>query len=272
MAESDGGSGAGTGGSGSGGGFDWADAQGGAGLIGGLTAFYQPFISQNWASNAGNQAFDLQRWWAVNQASLQVKGLRKAGINPMIAFAKGGPGGGPSSTDVPYGQFDVDSDAIGRAVGSVNAARMAKEQIDLLRKDQLVRDEAVKQSQKLTDTMYYDNLSAMYDSNVKEHGPAIAEQQKLQAQKQTEALGVELEKARSALPAAKAMNNWLATPAGLKVQQAERLLGVAREGIGAITGAKQIIQRSPGPEVETTEGYDAFGRPTGASVRTRKRQ
>lgn len=124
MAESDGDS-VGTGGPASGAGLV-------GGILSGVQGLYQPFINYNWASNAGNQAFDLQRWWSVNAPSLAVKGLMKAGLNPILALTKG-MGSGGASTPVPYASFDGDSDVIGRAVSSAKGVSSLSSQLSILR-------------------------------------------------------------------------------------------------------------------------------------------
>lgn len=207
-------------------GTDWGGwaAGAGGGLIGGLTSFYQPFISQNWASNAGNQAFDLQRWWAVNSPSLAVKGLLKAGLNPVLALSKG-MGSGGASTPVPHASFDADGDAIGRGVSSARAAGSLRDQLAILRNESMSSGFRMEQERSnvfraAAEARGAESQAAIAEANreivdaSKAASITSAQQGALQAETTTQQLRVQLELLRSQQPSADALRAFDASEEG----------------------------------------------------------
>lgn len=198
----------------------------GAGMAGGLIGgLYQPFISQHWAANAGNQQFDLDRWWAVNQASLAVKGLRKAGLNPLLAVLRGDVSGG-AQTGVPYASFDSDSDIVGRAVSSARAAASVRGQLDILR-------EQVEQEKSRTFGVFAETARSEAEAKIAEANRDIANATKdalITSAKQgadqsvttSDSLRAALEIQRAQLPSAKAQAEFDASPAGQMLIKAKR--------------------------------------------------
>ena len=50
-------------------------------------------LGAHFQAKAANRQFDRQRWWTEFGPELQMKGLKKAGINPIMALSKGGAAG-----------------------------------------------------------------------------------------------------------------------------------------------------------------------------------
>lgn len=211
----------------------------GAGMAGGLIGgLYQPFISQHWAANAGNQQFDLDRWWAVNQASLAVKGLRKAGINPLLAVTKGMPSGG-GDTGVPYASFDSDGDVIGRGVSSGKAAASVRDQLGILRDqrailsndreashsrvlEQFANTNRAEAEAKISEANR-DIVNATKDASISSAKSGAGQQASLDEQ-----LRLDLTLQRAQLNSGKAMADFDASPAGLTLQRLNRASAAAQ--------------------------------------------
>lgn len=221
----------------------------GAGLIGGLVSgvqgLYQPFINQNWASNAGNQAFDLQRWWAVNAASLAVKGLRKAGLNPILAATRGP--SGVESTPVPYASMDPSGDVVGRAVSSAMALSSAKSNLAILRNQAQISEFQKEQERHgvftaIAGSHEADARAKMAEANrdivnaTKDASITSAKQGAEQAVTTSDSLRTQLELLRAQQPSARALEEFDASPEGQALIKMKRGLELSPKVRGGRLG------------------------------------
>lgn len=180
-----------------------AGGVGGAGLLGGLTAFYQPFISQNWATNASRQSWDWARWMMGHRYQLAVADLKKAGLNPALAYTQGGaPGNAPQAQAA---TFDVDSSVIGQAVSSAKAASRIRDELSILRNQAKVSEEQVKQAVNETERSRHGVFTEMGRSSaVAEDAMRIrADRDRVSAD--TAKLGTQAALLRAELPSAEAI-------------------------------------------------------------------
>lgn len=254
-------------------GTDFSALGTGGGLIGGLTSFYQPFISQHWASAATRSARHWAQYMAKHQYQFAVKDLKKAGLNPALAYTQGGnTGPGVPPQQVP--SMDVDGDIIGRAIAGGRAGAEARGALEILR-------ERVAQEKENTMITHAQSSEASARAKIAEVDRDVANATKdtmisnaketgLQTRGLTHQMMMDLELQRAQLGSAKAMAEFDASPAGLLLQKAGRALGPVSGAAGIIPQVRALRKLKDVTETETTEGYDAYGKPTGASVKTRR--
>lgn len=212
--------------------MDYAALGTGGGLIGGLTSFYQPFISQNWASNASSRDWERTKWMWKWKPSYDVKALERAGINPILAFSGGGP---QTSGTVPHhsaASFDADGDAISRGVTTGLQAAQARDNLKILREQ--AQQEHYRTLQEKENVFINQSNSAAAAATAK-----IAERNRdlMNATLETDIatrkanlgqLRQNLELQRTKLPSAKAQAEFDASPAGQTLNYLRRIVDVVR--------------------------------------------
>lgn len=212
--------------------IDYGALATGGGLIGGLTSFYQPFISQNWAANASRRDWHRQKWLIVNSPSLQVKGLRKAGLNPILAANSGLGGGVNNPAGGQFASFDADGHAISQGISTALDAMQARENLKILREH--AKQEGFRTEQERENVFINQANSAKAAAEAK-----IAERNRdvLNETKDTEIgmrkadlgkLHQELELQRAKLPNAKAQAEFDSSTAGQTLIYLRRAFDVIR--------------------------------------------
>lgn len=211
----------------------------GGGLIGGVTSFYQPFISQNWAANAARKQRHWAEWMAVNQYSLAVRGLRKAGLNPILAATQG-PGGSPGY-QARSAEFDADSDAIGRGVTTALSAMTARENLELLRKENELKAKDVeirdidKRIRAVDEMIANESFHGVVGDVATKRATAKITENERDISNATKATAIgrqitELELMRAKLPSAKAQAEFDQSEAGQTLNYLRRAVDVVRPG------------------------------------------
>lgn len=266
-----------SGGSGSSSSIDYGALGTGGGLIGGLTSFYQPFISQHWAANANREAWHRQLYMAKHGYQFAVKDLMKAGLNPALAYTKGAADtGNVQQQQVP--NFDSDGDIVGRAISSGRQGSEYQQRLQLMREELEQTRQATKRSHSETETAAANAreadaraVIAAADRDIavqtKDMTVSNAAQGNLQTRGLTQQMMMDLELQRSQLPSAKAMAEFDASPAGQLLLKAGRALGPASSAAGMIPQLRSL--RKAKDIVETTEGFDARGEHTATSIKRR---
>lgn len=109
----------------------------GSGLVGGIIdAFTGPVMSNvNYirSKRVSNRQMGAARWMAENAPSWAVDGMRKAGINPILAYMKNLPSGEvPSMRGDPNSGTDLSS-AFSRGVSTAKQMQLLESQVDAAR-------------------------------------------------------------------------------------------------------------------------------------------
>lgn len=215
-----------------GGNIDYAALGTGGGLIGGLTSFYQPFISQNWASNASSRDWERTKWAWKWKPSYDVKALERAGLNPILAAGGGGFGGG---MNVPLHQspgFDVDGDAIGRGVSTGLQAAETRQNLKILREQAQQEHYKTEQERENVFITHANSAAAAATAKIVERNRDL-----LNATLDTDiatrkanltTLQQNLELQRTKLPSAKAQAEFDESPAGQTLNYLRRIVDVVR--------------------------------------------
>lgn len=208
------------------------------GLLGGIQGFYQPFIQQNWAGNATRAARHFAQYMAKHQYQFAVKDLRKAGLNPLLAYTQGG----ASAASVPPSQvpsFDSSGDIIGRVASGAKAGSEIRAALHLLQNqiklsDMSVVQEGYRTEQERENVFLNQANSARAAAEAKS---AEAQRDILNATKSTQIglKGVELQKLRQdlelqrqQLPSAKAQADFDRSDAGQTLNYLRRVVDVIR--------------------------------------------
>lgn len=256
----------------------FAQAQSGAGLIGGLTAFYQPFISQHWAQSSSSRAYKRAVNMYKHRYQWATEDLKKAGLNPALAYTQG-VAGSMAAPVAAHAEYDVDGDAIGRAMSSAESAFGARSRLKMLRDAETIRGNEVEQSRHETFRVMADSHRAESEAKIaemnrdileatKESAVTSAKQSADQSVQLTDQMRLNLELQRAQLPSAKAMAEWDASPAGQLLLKAGRITGPASGlvsgAIGGAAGAAAAVRSHRGKDA------DDFGSLTPKSRRRSK--
>lgn len=128
-------------------GFDFGDIMGGVSsggsLIGGV---YSPFLEREWNAKAARRAREFTREVMKNQIQWKTEDLKKAGLNPMLAYSTPASGAPNIQADVPDVDFGDTAGSIGRGVAVAKELRSWKIEKGL-------REEALKQEEARTRAM-----------------------------------------------------------------------------------------------------------------------
>lgn len=102
-----------------------------------------------------NVAWRRQQAWELMAPGLRVEGLKRAGLNPVLAATQGMTGGpGHVGMATTGGSPSFDKDSVGRAISSAKQGMMMKDQAEIVRQQMLEQREKTRQ--------------AVYETNVKE--------------------------------------------------------------------------------------------------------
>lgn len=264
-------------------GADWGGVIGA--LAGGITGIWQQPVAHQWASAANKHAMAFARWMDNTKYRRATRDLAAAGLNPMLAYTSGyhgssmmGASGQPSS-----GGSDIAS-GVAHGVNSARAVREMGSHVGMLRDAALMRKEEVAQSRERTKQEQFATESARSAVFTSAADAVLREEEALMARASREKVlplhlqlqGALLQLEQARLPSARAMMEFDKSGAGQFLRKLHRgfeaiepLSGAIGGGIGGFLGGR--AGRSS-EDVETTEGYDSHGKPTGASVKTRRRR
>lgn len=249
----------------------WEGATEGAGLIGGLTAFYQPFISQHWASDATRKARHWAQFMAKHQIQYAVKDMTKAGINPMLAAGAGIHGAQAPAAPVQRPDFDIDGDVVGRAVSSAKAVGIMRDQIAMVRAQRLkaeleVQGQAQQNAKLANETATEASRKLLVDAQAGQSGAqkGLIEGQTGMLGSQRELMGAQVRKIMSEIPELQARVKLLG--ADFEKRYAEM------DNVQAETMLRMVhlqLERSKLPSAKAVEEFD--NTPDGQLLRKWKR-
>lgn len=239
---------------------------GGAGLLGGYLNNQQNQNSAKWAADFSaaeaqkNRSFQARMAGSAYQRSM--KDMRKAGLNPMLAFSQGGastPGGATASASAPHME-----DILGKGIASAVEGRR-------LRADMEEKEQGTKLLKEQTDVAETSKWKMMFEKAKLQEDTKLTEAHRKQAEEETKIFldnlptmkkAAQLD-AESALKRSKIDNKLVPVDAGLqRIGQAVGV-GASAVGIGRMIKGFQ-------PREETTEVYDSRGEHRGTRTTIRR--
>lgn len=197
--------------------------QAGGGILGDLMTGYQ---SHGWAQAANQHAMAFTRWMDNTKYQRTVRDLRRAGLNPMLAYTQGAHTAGAPTMQTGDMRLDVGGD-IGRAISSGKAVSRVGAEMKLLNDAVKVREQEVKQSVLESERKYHEVATeAGRSSAVQEEAMKLyADRKYLEVQADVER--TRLEQERALLPAARAIGEFDSSPKGQKLIKFRRAADVA---------------------------------------------
>lgn len=157
-----------------------------SGLLGGLTGAAGAYYGNNMASSAAGEAQNWQQYMSATQYQRAVKDLKRAGLNPMLAYMQGGSSAGSAPHQQVYAPDLSGFGDVGKMVSSGLAAKTARDNIKIVEADRRAAQANAKRADYEANAAQYSEVQALQNilSTVQERDRVNADTERLRALRQ----------------------------------------------------------------------------------------